>query len=104
NAEYLTSFVSDYSWWFGSKTIDRGDYYVSPVLSLLGVVNASQSYIADISYILATNSSLTDIAVNMLKYFEEDTTESLVYDVEDEVNIEINRKKGGINEIVYGAP
>ena len=31
----LTTFATDYEWWFGSKTVDRGDAYVSPVLSLL---------------------------------------------------------------------
>lgn len=110
DAEYLTLFVSDYEWWFGSKTIDRGDYYVSPVLSLLGVVNVSQSYIADISYILATNSSLTNIAMDMIDYCSdnaEDTNiyeDTSIYNLASEVNSEANRKKGGINEIVYGAP
>ncbi|PWB22278.1 hypothetical protein, partial [Flavobacterium sp. HTF] len=43
-------FLTDYSWWFGSKTIDRGDYYVSPVLNLAGVVNVTQTYIADLAW------------------------------------------------------
>ena len=51
--EYLIKFLSDYTWWGGGKTIDRNDYYVSPILSLAGLVNASQSYIADICKNLA---------------------------------------------------
>lgn len=32
--QYLIRFITDYSWWEGAKTIDRGDFYVSPILSL----------------------------------------------------------------------
>lgn len=38
-ADLLTQFATNYEWWFGNKTIDRGDSYVSPVLSLLSVTN-----------------------------------------------------------------
>ena len=51
--EYLIKFLSDYTWWGGGKTIDRNDYYVSPILSIAGLVNASQSYVADICKNLA---------------------------------------------------
>jgi hypothetical protein len=51
-------FLSDYDWWFGSKTIDRSDYYVSPVLNLAKVVNVSQSYIADLAYLLSDSDNL----------------------------------------------
>lgn len=51
--EFLIKFLSDYTWWNGGKTLDRNDYYVSPILSLAGLVNASQSYIADICKNLA---------------------------------------------------
>lgn len=105
DADYLTSFVTDYQWWFGNKTIDRGDYYVSPVLSLLGVVNVSQTYIADISYNLATNSSLTKVAEDMIG---DGIThiESLepIDEKEPDLGSQCLRIKGGINEIVYGAP
>ena len=46
--ELLINFVSDYDWWYGGKTIDRGDFYVSPILALSKVVNASHTYIAEI--------------------------------------------------------
>ena len=54
NKDYLIKFVSDYRWWYGGKTIDRGDFYVSPVLTLANVVNASHSYIADLCKFLAS--------------------------------------------------
>lgn len=50
----ITRFLTDYEWWYGSKTIDRGDYFVSPILKMSKVVNNTQSYIADISYDLTT--------------------------------------------------
>ena len=47
-AERLWRFATDYSWWSGNKTIDRGDFYLSVVLNMLGLVNVSQSYVGDI--------------------------------------------------------
>lgn len=66
DVENFTKFLSDYDWWFGSKTIDRGDYFVSPILSLAKVVNASQSYISDLAYLLSESSQL----LNYLKQSE----------------------------------
>lgn len=48
SAARLWRFVNDYSWWSGQKTIDRGDFYVSVILNMLNLVNASQGYVADI--------------------------------------------------------
>lgn len=47
-ANRLWRFATDYSWWSGQKTIDRGDFYYSVVLNMLNLVNASQGYVADI--------------------------------------------------------
>lgn len=44
----LWRFATDYSWWSGQKTVDRGDFYHSVVLNMLNLVNASQGYVADI--------------------------------------------------------
>lgn len=44
----LWRFATDYSWWSGNKTIDRGDFYLSVILNMLGLVNASQSYVGEI--------------------------------------------------------
>ena len=44
----LWKFVTDYSWWSGQKTVDRGDFYISVILNMLNLVNVSQGYVADI--------------------------------------------------------
>lgn len=59
--ERFKRFLTDYDWWFGSKTIDRGDYFVSSVLNLAGVINNSQSYIADLAYMLSERQELAEI-------------------------------------------
>lgn len=51
--EWLIKFITDYSWWGGGKTIDRADFYVSPVLFLAHLVNASQGFVAEICRFLA---------------------------------------------------
>lgn len=55
---YLNSFITDYAWWHGAKTIDRGDFYVSPILACAGLVNASQSYVAELCAFLADKQDL----------------------------------------------
>lgn len=83
--ELLVQFMSDYSWWYGGKGIERTDYYVSPILSLSKLVNASQSYVADICRYLAKN----DVALKALK---------------DEISSN-NKKKDTCHQIIYyGAP
>lgn len=57
----LIRFLTDYDWWNGGKTIDRQDYYVSPILSYAALVNVSQSYIASLSAFLAENSKLSEL-------------------------------------------
>lgn len=96
----VSRFVSDYDWWFGNKTIDRSDTYVSPILALLGVVNASQSYIAEICYKYATEPALTVASQQMIDLHP------VVNQGTDQqpVVVDANRLVGGINEIVYGAP
>lgn len=56
--EYLKRFITDYSWWSGAKTIDRGDFYVSPILNSARLVNASQSFVADLCAFLADKEEL----------------------------------------------
>lgn len=58
-ADNLIKFITDYDWWLGGKTIDRSnDYYVSPVLGVLNLINASQSYIAEITRYYIENELL----------------------------------------------
>ncbi len=52
NVKLLCRFVSDDKWWLGGKGIERtNDFYVSPALGVLNLVNASQSYVATITYL-----------------------------------------------------
>ena len=67
----LAKFVSNYKWWFGGKTIDRGDFYVSPLLSLAKVVNASHSYIADICKFLSQRVDISNALVQDFENFSE---------------------------------
>jgi hypothetical protein len=60
NRDFITKFVSDYNWWGGGKTIDRGDFYVSPILNMAKAVNASQSYIATLCQFLSENPELAE--------------------------------------------
>ena len=94
----LVKFATDYSWWYGNKNIDRYDTYLSPVLTLLGVVAQSQGYIADISVKMATNQELKLASDNMISTPEE-TPALEEHRAENE-----DRLTGGTNEIVYGAP
>lgn len=61
---YLERFMTDYSWWNGAKTIDRGDFYVSPILNCAKLVNVSQSYIADLCAFLADKKDLVDAIIH----------------------------------------
>lgn len=61
DANRFRQFLTNYDWWFGSKTIDRSDYFVSSVLNLAGVINNSQSYIADLAYTLSIHKDLNDV-------------------------------------------
>ena len=58
---YFKNFISNYNWWFGSKYINRTDYYVSPILNLANVVNDSQAYIAEITYKLTESQNVYEI-------------------------------------------
>lgn len=62
--EYLIKFITDYNWWSGAKTIDRGDFYVSPILNSAQLVNASQSFVADLCAFLADKQDLVKAIIN----------------------------------------
>lgn len=56
--EYLWKFASDYSWWAGSKTINRHDFYISALLNQLNVVNANSEFLAEIVFAYASDINL----------------------------------------------
>lgn len=60
----LRLFITNYNWWHGAKTIDRGDFYVSPILACACLVNASQSYVVDLCVFLADKQDLVRIIID----------------------------------------
>lgn len=104
NSALMYSFITDYEWWNGQKTIDRTDFHVSPILKLLGLVNVSQSYVAEIVVFLASDSDLKREAevliqqlVAMESVFEETNSYEEIKNIEEEIDIPKNM-------ILYGPP
>lgn len=87
----LVRFITDYSWWGGAKTIDRGDFYVSPILSYANLVNASQSFVADLCAFLADKQELVKAIIEG----EENNHNEL---------IRLNKSRASLQQIYYGAP
>ena len=67
----IKNFISNYEWWYGYKTIDRNDFYESSILNLAGVVNVTQSYIADLAETLSKNDELINQISNEYNTFYE---------------------------------
>ena len=61
---YLNRFITEYEWWHGAKTIDRGDFYASPILACACLVNASQSFVVDLCAFLADKQELAKSIVD----------------------------------------
>ena len=87
---YLRLFMTDYSWWFGAKTIDRGDFYVSPILNSARLVNASQSFVAELCAFLADKNDLVQAII---------TGEESAAEKHTPQNITLS-----LQQIFYGAP
>jgi len=81
---FFELFLTDYDWWYGSKTIDRGDFFVSSVLNLSNVVNVSHSYLADLAYYFSKENELNNLISkdynNLLKLNKSNTNEVLLED------------------------
>lgn len=91
----LWRFSTDYSWWSGQKTIDRGDFYMSVILNMLNLVNVNQGYVADIVSIYATNSSLRQIITSIDGFTMNMENESISGEI---IDIEPDRIVGGAND------
>ena len=89
---YLNRFITDYEWWHGAKTIDRGDFYVSPILACACLVNASQSYVADLCAFLADKQELARSIVEGVEN---------LYKKQD---CKGNFNQFSLQQIFYGAP
>lgn len=71
----IKKFITDYDWWGGGKTIDRGDFYVSPILNYAKLVNASQSYVADLCAFLSENDDLVKLLYNTISHTQDNGKE-----------------------------
>lgn len=59
--ELLYKFVTDYEWWHGAKTIDRADFFNSPILNVMGMTAAANSTLAMICGFFANNPEVADL-------------------------------------------
>lgn len=57
-AGWVADFLINYDGWGGGKTIDRGDFYVSPLMKCAGLQAESQSAIAEFAKFLLDNPQL----------------------------------------------
>lgn len=59
--EHFLRFITDYDSWGGAKTIDRADFYVSPLMEAANVLANSQSAIAEIAKQLAVSPQIREL-------------------------------------------
>ena len=59
--ELLYKFVTDYNWWHGGKTIDRQDFFNSPILNVMGMTASSNSTLAMICGFFANKPEVADL-------------------------------------------
>ena len=85
--DYLIKFVTDYDWWSGSKTIERSDFFNSPVLSIMGLSASSNAAMALIVDHLTQHPELSSLLLNQI-----------------EVANMANKYLGNLQQIFYGAP
>lgn len=104
----LWRFCTDYQWWGGQKTIDRGDFMNSTVLSLLNLVAASQGFVADIVYYYINDSVLCELVDNTedftigLEVNQSVATEGLTAGY-DTINEEKGQELHDDNQVTYGS-
>lgn len=94
---FLKNFITDYSWWHGAKTIDRADFFVSPILTCAGLVNASQTFVADLCAFLAGKDKLTDAVIKSAE-----TVDTMIFD--SILNLPSDLYGLPLQQIYYGAP
>ena len=85
--DYLIKFVTDYDWWSGSKTIERSDFFNSPVLSIMGLTESSNAAMALIVDHLTQHPELSSLLLNQI-----------------EITNIANKYMGNHQQIFYGAP
>ncbi|BCS84169.1 hypothetical protein prwr041_00620 [Prevotella herbatica] len=88
--EFMNKFITDYSWWGGGKTIDRNDFFVSPIIYFASLVNATSGYLADICAFLAKKP-------NCAKLLHDTNTNSKILE-------HYTAPNQPLQQIYYGAP
>lgn len=83
--DFLIKFVTDYEWWSGSKTIERSDFFNSPVLSIMGLTASSNAAMALIVDHLTQHPEYNNLLLNQI-----------------ENNKQMDTSK--LQQIFYGAP
>jgi len=76
---FFKEFLTNYDWWFGSKTIDRGDFFVSPVLKQAGVINETSSYIASIAYFLSLSNETQNLLSSPIVQTSSQDVNNVIY-------------------------
>ncbi len=64
DVELFSKFLTDYSWFNGKKTIDRGDFWFTPILNLGGLLHTDGSTFGDVCIQFAQNSRLKDLLMS----------------------------------------
>lgn len=77
---FIEKFVTDYKWWGGGKTVDRGDYFVSPILNMANLVNVSQSYITVLCQYLAEYPELSELLYTQTVEYNEQQKLNVISD------------------------
>ena len=105
NIEYMKKFFCDSEWWSGGKNFCRNDFFVSPILGVFNLVAQASGSIEKIVKVYAKYPELLEnikdeIRIEEYEFNQEDAF-CQQYPV---IDPDIDRKNGGENLIVYGAP
>lgn len=99
NVAFIMKFVTDDKWWYGGKGIERtNDFYVSPILGSLNLVNASSSFVATITYAYAKDDKLYSVLNNITTNVEE------LKDTDDEYQRAAQTVKEYVSETGFVVP
>ena len=79
--DYLIKFVTDYEWWSGSKTIERSDFFNSPVLSIMGLTASSNAAMALIVDHLTQHPEYNNLLLNQItnKHMDNNPLQQIFY-------------------------
>ena len=95
---WFIKFITDYGSWGGGKTVDRGDYYVSPILKLSNLLAETQSGVAEIAKHFhdepSLRTELLDITENVISTSKQLDINSFID------SLELNIKKNTVYRFI----